>query len=189
MTDRIEEIKRKLEQPRTIGEAISLVAQDIPYLLAELTKAQDENKRLRENQVSLKAPKQVIFKFDPIESNVKSFGNEIAKIIYCCIRKNHIVDQHFDEQAFAFGKRLSENMPAYYLGFKRQIERSPFSKFGIRTISETSFSHEKILDDNFWIGVWEYIKDWHSHRMFELDIVIDIPTQALTKEQPSKENE
>jgi hypothetical protein len=116
----------------------------------------------------MKAPTEVKFSFDPIKAGVVSFGNDIAKIIYCCVRKGHIVDDRFDDQVFVFSEKLLENMPEFYNDFKKMVAKSNLNQFGRRTIREFGFRHETILDDNFWIGVWEYINKWET-----LDIVLE----------------
>lgn len=110
----------------------------------------------------MKVPTEAKFNFNPTEKGVVSFGNEIAKIIYCCIRPEHIVDGNFDRQVLDFAKKLAENMPEYYLDFQRLVRRSKLSCFGRRTVMEFGFKYDSILDDDFWIGVWEYINKWKT---------------------------
>lgn len=110
----------------------------------------------------MKVPTESKFGFDPIKKNVVSFGNETAKIIYCCIRTQHMVDDDFDRQVLEFAKKLDEEMPQYYSDFRRMVRRSSLQGFGQRTIHEFGMFRDTILDDDFWIGVWEYINKWKT---------------------------
>ena len=103
----------------------------------------------------MKAPTEIEIAFDVEEAGVASFTSETAKIIYCCIRKQHIVDQHFDSQVFGFAEYLDENLPLDYEGFKNMIESTELSKFGILEGGRRTCCGP--LDDEFWQGVWQYI--------------------------------
>ena len=116
----------------------------------------------------MKAPEEVVLAFDPEEAGVASFTSETAKIIWCCIRKQHIVDQHFDSQVFGFAEYLDEVQPRSYSEFKELVYRSELAKFG--TIMGQNRRICRLLDDEFWTGVWNYISG-HS----KLKIKISIP--------------
>ncbi len=108
----------------------------------------------------MKAPETITIAFDPFEAGIVSFTSKTAKIIWCCIRKQHIVDQHFDAQVFGFAEYLDENMPIDYKQFKEMIYRTELCKFGINHVGtdfQIRMCTNRQLDDEFWQGVWEYI--------------------------------
>ena len=110
----------------------------------------------------MKAPKEVKFGFDPTEKGVVSFTNEIAKIIYCCIRSQHIIDDKFDARVLLFAESLTERQRKWYSEFKEEVHTTFLEEYGRRTVREYGFQHQSILDDDFWIGVWEYINGWET---------------------------
>ncbi len=118
----------------------------------------------------MKAPTEVVLAFNPEESGVVSFTSKTAKIIWCCIRKQHIVDQHFDSKVFSFAEYLDENMPSCYEAFKNIVNCTDLRVFGIiytGTPMEQSACCNRELDDEFWSGVWEYIT---GEKMLEIKI-------------------
>lgn len=106
----------------------------------------------------MKVPTEITIAFDPIGAGVASFTSKTAKIIYCCIRKQHIVDQYFDAQVFGFAEGLDEDMPEDYEEFKKRVRGSALSVFGTKIVPpESLFRQVTRLDDEFWQGVWKYI--------------------------------
>jgi hypothetical protein len=109
----------------------------------------------------MKAPEKVKLAFDPTEAGIVSFTSRTAKILWCCIRKQHIVDQHFDSQVFGFAEWLDEEWPDNYEHFKDKVFRTELRKFGtnwINTHPGFSSSGSPVLDDEFWQGVWSYLQ-------------------------------
>lgn len=119
----------------------------------------------------MKAPTKVTLAFDPDEAGLASFTSDTAKIIWCCIRKQHIVHQHFDSQVFGFAEYLDENMPDDYGSFKSMVACTDLRVFGIcytgTPMEQRCCSHRE-LDDEFWQGVWEYIK---GRKKLEVEIL------------------
>ncbi len=117
----------------------------------------------------MKAPEKVILAFDPIEAGVVSFTSRTAKILWCCIRKQHIVDKNFDSQVFGFAEWLDEEWPETYEHFKDKVSCTELRKFGTNWVNlHPGFpsSGSQVLDDEFWQGVWEYLQG-------EKDLIIE----------------
>jgi len=102
----------------------------------------------------MKAPTKVVFAFDLDKANIPALTDRVGRILWACIRVQHLVNQHFNDNVQNVALRIAEQKPKIYEEFKTIILRSGLNIFG--TIGNMNFGN---LDDEFWQGVWEYIID------------------------------
>jgi hypothetical protein len=102
----------------------------------------------------MKAPTKVIFVFDPEQSNIPVLSDFKGRILWACIRYQHIVSQHFNGNVQDVVLQIAEKKPTKYEDFKAIIQASGLRIFG--TIWKTKSGYA-VLDDEFWQGVWEYL--------------------------------
>lgn len=106
----------------------------------------------------MKVPTKVVFAFDPDKSDIPALADKVGRILWACIRKQHIVSQHFNGNVQDVALRIIEEKPKDYKDFKAIIFSSGLSIFGTYCpIDEFNRQGCAILDDEFWQGVWEYI--------------------------------
>ena len=106
----------------------------------------------------MKAPEKVVFAFDPDESDIPALSDRVGKILWACIRKQHIVSQHFNGNVQDVSLRIAEQKPKSYEEFKTIIRCSGLNIFGTHCLlSSMGTPLCPTLDDEFWQGVWEYI--------------------------------
>ena len=101
----------------------------------------------------MKAPTKVVFAFDPDKSDIPVLTDRVGKILWACIRKQHIVSQYFDGNVQDVTLSIAEQKPENYEDFKKIILCSGLNIFG--TIGNMNYYN---LDDEFWQGVWEYVQ-------------------------------
>jgi len=106
----------------------------------------------------MKAPTKVVFAFDPDESNIPALADRVGKILWGCIKTQHIVSQHFNGNVQDVALRIAEQKPKVYEEFKNIIVRSGLNIFGTHCLTNPIvIPLPPTLDDEFWQGVWEYI--------------------------------
>ena len=104
----------------------------------------------------MKAPTKVIFAFDPDQANISVLSDTKGRILWACIRYQHIVSQYFNGNVQDVVLRIAEEKPTTYDAFKEIISTSGLRIFGTNCIGFGG-GYPK-LDDEFWQGVWKYIK-------------------------------
>lgn len=97
----------------------------------------------------MKAPTKIVFKFDPDTSDTPALTDRVGRILWACIKYQHIVSQYFNGNVQNVALRIAEKKPKTYEEFKVIILRSGLNIFG----TELGFK----LDDEFWQGIWEYV--------------------------------
>ena len=121
----------------------------------------------------MKAPEKVVFAFDPDESAIPALSDRVGKILWACIRKQHIVSQHFNGNVQDVALRINEEKPKDYKDFKTIISNSGLSIFGTYCpIDKYNRKGCPTLDDEFWQGIWEYITE-------EKKLIYNVNEQAL----------
>lgn len=108
----------------------------------------------------MKAPTKVIFSFDPDRANIPALSDRLGRILWACIKYQHIVSQHFNGNVQDVALRIAEQKPKNYEEFKTIISSSGLCNFG--TIWKNQYlgmpmTGWAVLDDEFWQGVWEYL--------------------------------
>ncbi len=104
----------------------------------------------------MKAPSEVTFAFDPDQCDIPVLADSRGRILWACIRTQHIVSQHFNGNVQDVALRLEEKKPTTYEAFRDIIQHSGLQIFGI-ILEESGLSFYRRLDDEFWGGVWDYI--------------------------------
>lgn len=110
----------------------------------------------------MKAPKKVVFSFNPDEAGIPALTDRVGKILWGCIRTQHIVNQYFNGNVQSVALRVAEKKPEDYEAFKRIINSSELDTFGTNWIGGGFRGHME-LDDEFWKDVWSYIN--HEKRL------------------------
>lgn len=108
----------------------------------------------------MKVPTRVTLAFDPEKSGLVSFSSEVGKILWCCVKYQHLADQYFDLHISQVAEYINVNKIDTYEAFKNHISVSKLNMFGIvykGTRMEIIACCHRELDDEFWQGVWEYI--------------------------------
>jgi hypothetical protein len=103
----------------------------------------------------MKVPGTVTFTFDPDTSDITALQTFEGRILWACIKTQHIVDEYFNAAVEDVARRLQENMPKTYRGFKDVIRGSDLCQFGTRWVRDSGYT---VLDDEFWRGMWRYLK-------------------------------
>lgn len=97
------------------------------------------------------------FGFDPEKSDIKCLHHKIAKIIWCCIKVQHIVDQYFNDQVYEFALKIEKKKPDTYKDFIKLIYGTGLSKYGSDCDERWPYLAIKNIDDEFWQDVFKYI--------------------------------
>jgi len=117
----------------------------------------------------MKPPIKVVFKFDPYKSDIPALSDKNGRILWACIKYQHIVSQHFNGNVQDVALLIAENKPKNYEDFKHIILLSGLNIFG--TIGDMNCHN---LDDEYWRGIWEYING-------EKTLNVEIATQQSAK--------
>jgi hypothetical protein len=107
----------------------------------------------------MKAPTKVTFRFDPDKADIPALTDFCGRILWACIRTQHIVNQFFNGEVQSVALRIAEVKPKNYEDFKTIIASSGLRVFGTFCPKSERLGIELYpeLDDEFWQGVWEYI--------------------------------
>lgn len=106
----------------------------------------------------MKVPTKVVFTFDPDKKNIPALSDRVGRILWVCIRYQHIVSQYFNGNVQDVALRIAEKKPKSYDEFKRIILYSGLHVFGTRCpVNKMGNPLCPVLDDEFWQGVWEYV--------------------------------
>ncbi len=125
-------------------------------------------KRIR---LMAKIPSKVVFGFDPDKSDIPALGSFVGRLLWACIRTNHIVSQYFDGNVQKVAVLLDKDKPANYAAFKRIISSSGLNVFGTHWVGGgNSFGGHTELDDEYWKGMWDYVT---RKKVFEMEIKIE----------------
>lgn len=105
--------------------------------------------------------------FDPeTTENLKDiFECHQAKVLWCCIKNNHVTSQFFNKKILSVGLDLQKNYACSYTEFIKIC--SPLSDFGIVNIREFGHYHRE-TDHEYWGGIYE--KAIH-HAYFKIEIL------------------
>ena len=105
------------------------------------------------------------FGFDPDKCDLEVLKNRVSRIIWTCIKNNHLVDQYFNDDVLNVAKRIKTNNPSNYQEFKNIIRASPLNVFGRITVDEKVLFCQTEMDHEFWGRVWRYIKGRSKFRI------------------------
>jgi len=116
----------------------------------------------------MKAPTKVVFAFDPDRADIPALACRVGRILWACIKYQHITSQHFNGNVQDVALRIAETKPKDYEEFKSIISISGLRIFGTYCPKD-KYGREcpPILDDEFWQGVWEYVT---GSRQLEMEI-------------------
>lgn len=123
----------------------------------------------------MKVPTKVTLAFDPEESGLVSFDSKVGRILWCCIKYQHLADQYFDLHISQVAEYINVNKIDTYEAFKSRIGISKLNMFGTvytGTPMEITACCHRELDDEFWQGIWAYITGEK-----ELEIVIELKNE------------
>lgn len=106
--------------------------------------------------------------FDPDTSNIPALTDKTERIIWACIRYQHIVSQYFNDNVAMVVLRIAEIKPKNYEEFKAIIATSDLRVFGTLLMpSPLGEAVCPVLDDEFWRGVWEYVT---GNKQLEMEV-------------------
>lgn len=130
----------------------------------------------------MKVPTTVVFAFNPDESGIKALATFEGRVLWACIKTQHITSQHFNDNVEAVSQWLrSDRKPKTYRQFIAGIRGSGLDIFGTRMLkNDLGWEVYRTLDDEYWRGVWRYLK----HRC-----ILSIQHSSATASSPSKPKE
>ena len=106
----------------------------------------------------MKAPEKLSFAFDPSESDIPALASRVGRILWGCIKQQHITDQYFNDHVLGVVDKIGENNPTTYREFKNIIQHSGLQGYGCcRDDGSLGVPAHQRLDDDFWDGVWLYV--------------------------------
>jgi hypothetical protein len=124
-----------------------------------LLKNMEDNKHLTYflSNMDLLIPPEIYLTFDPTqltdEELIQIFANEHIKIIYCCIRSSHIVDQFFAEKILELKRKLYD--PWTFEHFMKITYLNPYlQNYGTKV---------------FWGQVWEILNHKRKLRILPIN--------------------
>jgi len=100
----------------------------------------------------MKAPEKVVLAFDPEKSDLLILHNRVGKILWCCIKYQHLAGESFNRDVQYATSLVDQTKPENYTHFKDIIHISQLNIYG--TIGNC---HNHILDPEFWEKIWKYI--------------------------------
>ena len=106
----------------------------------------------------MKAPTKVTFGFNPDGEDLHPvFKNRIGKILWACIKDQHLTCTMFSYNVLNIATTIEEKDPKNYNDFKGIIKNSSLSEFGTDCVKEYMYSSDRKLSDEFWEQVYKYI--------------------------------
>jgi len=81
-----------------------------------------------------------------------------SKVLWCCIKSNHVTDQFFNTRIIAVAKELQQHQPNEYDEFIKLCEPL-VNLFGRITIQGTAFDmlQPTKTDHEYWSGIFNHI--------------------------------
>lgn len=83
------------------------------------------------------------------------FENSTAKIIWCCIKKNHLTDQFFCKNLLKASKKIDEGiLQRQYISYSHFLDACYYllKDFGLIPVNDTY-----VIDNEFWISIYDMI--------------------------------
>ena len=115
----------------------------------------------------MKAPIKVTFGFYPDKNVHPVFENRIGKILWACIKDQHLTSTFFSNYAHRTAIIIEKENPKNYNEFKKIIKNSELRDFGTDCIKEYMYTCDRELSDEFWEQVYKYIT-----KEEELEIIV-----------------
>jgi len=115
----------------------------------------------------MKAPTKVTLGFYPDKNTHPVFESRIGKILWTCIKNQHLTSTFFSNDVLGTAVVIEEKDPKNYKDFKKIINNSKLREFGTDCVKEYMYSCDRKLSDEFWEQVYKYIT-----KEEELEIIV-----------------
>ena len=127
----------------------------------------------------MKVPEKVVFSFDPDTSDIEALQTFEGRVMWACIKTQHITSQYFNGNVLAVATVIRNTPRMTYRKFMRFV-RAYLGEFGTRMVKSENFGIEmyRTMDDEYWRGLWRYIK----HRKV---LNMQSPTSPSKPKEPS----